>query len=131
MTRKICLALIFATALVTNFSFTSKPAAQSTPISTVDKKSFIVVCLYTGGCRYCGGVMWDANSTTICASSLCPGQFQSICITFSSKINPVTSKYEVDDTTINISYSDPAVKAVTDETALKADFIQQVNAQLP
>jgi hypothetical protein len=129
MTRKIILSVMLTVALVANFSFAPSPSAKPISTSTVDRK-FIIVCLYTGGCRHCGGVQWTPTSTTICASSVCPGQGSSICITFASRINPVSKKYEVDDTSITVDYSDPAVKAATDEAALKADLIEQVNAQL-
>jgi hypothetical protein len=130
MTRKIILAVIFTAGLVANYSFTSSTSAKAVSTIAQNDKKWIIVCLYTNGCRYCGGVMWDRSLTTVCTSTLCPGQYTSICVTFASKIDPVSGKDVVDESSVEVSYSDPAVKAATDEGALKADFIQQVNAQL-
>lgn len=134
MTRRIILAVIFTAAIITNFSFSSSnasssPSGNAISTSQLDRK-FIIVCLNTGGCRFCGGVQVTPTSTTLCASASCYGVGMSICVSFANKLNPVTGKEEVDETSITIEYSDPALKAATNEAALKADFIQQVNAQL-
>lgn len=128
MTRKIILAVIFTTALITNFSFSSpSPTKVATVSKNVDK--YIVVCVGIPGCRLCGGVQVLNGVTTICVGAACGGVGGYMCVSFARTVNGRGGEV-VDESSIVIDYSSPEFKGLIDEAAYKAEFIQQVNAQL-
>jgi hypothetical protein len=128
MTRKIILAVIFTTALVTNFSFSS-PSSSKVASNPKNEEKYIVVCIGNGICKLCGGVQVLNGVTTICVGASCAGVGGYMCISF-AKMASSKGGEVVDESSITIDYSSPEFKAQIDEAAYKADFIQQVNAQL-
>src|SRR5688572_20857460 len=121
MTRKIIMAVLFTTTIISNYSFSSNSSGKEVSTNKNDRKT-IIVCWSYAGCGICGIAVINPGITTLCLNGVCGGYQQAVCMNFATRINPATGKQEVDESSITVDYSSPELKAQIDEAALKADF---------